>query len=292
MTQDEKEQPHDAEPAEEEVTETESVESEEELLHKLREQQRELRQRMRTIDKDLQELRKRKKRSVHDNERHQFTPGFDGDNDRGGFEIHIERTADNLGRTIEAYVGNIMDSMADGIEGALDGIFSIGDRTHSRRRRIIDRRRKAANRMRRKYKSETYTLTEDDRAIFPKEGAAILSILSDERRLRILQELESGPEYQKELSENTDVKGGQWKHHADLLKEAGFIDQEAVRGRYLITQIGREALKLAEMLYIRKKTLEKVPSSADEAEGDNSHEDEFDSGYGEDNSPRSQNTLV
>jgi DNA-binding HxlR family transcriptional regulator len=186
---------------------------------------------------------------------------FDDDDEEREFKIRIDRSEDRLGRTLEAYVGNIMDSVANGIEGALDGIFTIGDRAETRRRRATDRRQRAAKRFRRKVGRRTYNLTEEDRATFPKEGATILSILSDERRLKILQHLETGPAYQKELSEATGVIGGQWKHHADQLKETGFIDQEAVRGRYLITQLGREALKLAEMLYTRKKILDQAADS-------------------------------
>ncbi|MHA2272017.1 MAG: hypothetical protein ACXACI_09160 [Candidatus Hodarchaeales archaeon] len=166
-----------------------------------------------------------------------------------------------------------MDSVADGIEGALDGIFTFGDRAGARHRRAGDRKRKAANRIHRRFGRARYHLKEEDRERFPSEGASILSVLSDERRLKILHHLETGPAYQKELSDNTGVVGGQWKHHADQLKEAGFIDQEAVRGRYLITQLGREALKLAEMLYIRKKALEKGPQVDDKAISDDDDDD-------------------
>ncbi|MFW9915967.1 MAG: hypothetical protein ACFFGZ_10205 [Candidatus Thorarchaeota archaeon] len=265
----ENDQPNDEQPTEEETPTSNDID-EEELVRKLREEQRELRERMRMLDKDLRALRRKSRRATHGR-----GASFeeDEDDDLGGMHIRIERSADNLGRTLEAYVGNIMDSVADGIEGALDGIFAFGDRAESRRRHAAERKRRAANRIHRRFGRARYRLKEEDRERFPSEGASILSVLSDERRLRILHHLETGPAYQKELSDNTGVVGGQWKHHADQLKEAGFIDQEAVRGRYLITQLGREALKLAEMLYIRKKALERVPKLDDESISDDDDED-------------------
>lgn len=62
------------------------------------------------------------------------------------------------------------------------------------------------------------------------------------------------PRYvQGDLSDKTGVKGGTFKHHMDSLLSSKYVYQEATRGRYLITQLGVEALKLAEMLYRRYK---------------------------------------
>jgi DNA-binding transcriptional ArsR family regulator len=262
----ENDQPNDTPPTEEEESAPNDVD-EEELMRKLREEQRELRERMRMLDKDLRKIRRRSKRSAR---ARSTSFAEDEDDDYSGWEIRFDRSAENLGETLEAYIGNIMDSVAGGIESAIDGIFTFGDRAEARTRRTMDRKRRKDEHIRRKFRRPRYHLTEEDQEKFPSEGASILSILSDERRLRILQHLEAGPAYQKELSENTGVVGGQWKHHADQLKEAGFIDQEAVRGRYLITQLGREALKLAEMLYLRKKIIEEGfrPVKGLDSEGD------------------------
>ncbi|MBA7500486.1 hypothetical protein ES705_03924 [subsurface metagenome] len=86
--------------------------------------------------------------------------------------------------------------------------------------------------------------------------AGLFSALGDENRLKVLKTLELGPEFQKELSEKTNLKGGTYKHHTDILQEVDFITREAIRGRYLITQLGIEALKLSELLFLRKKKLE------------------------------------
>lgn len=96
--------------------------------------------------------------------------------------------------------------------------------------------------------------------------AGLFSALGDENRLKVLKTLELGPEFQKELSEKTNLKGGTYKHHTDILQEVDFITREAIRGRYLITQLGIEALKLSELLFLRKKKLEAVqkPTQKDE----------------------------
>ena len=91
---------------------------------------------------------------------------------------------------------------------------------------------------------------------FYEEASELLSALGDKNRLKILKILELSPQYQKELSEDTELKGGTFKHHTDILQDENYITREAIRGRYLITQLGLEALKLAEMIYLRKKRLE------------------------------------
>ncbi len=47
---------------------------------------------------------------------------------------------------------------------------------------------------------------------------------------------------------------GTLPHHLKQLEEAGYVTQERVRGRYLITIPGRMALKLAEYLHNQMST--------------------------------------
>ena len=96
-------------------------------------------------------------------------------------------------------------------------------------------------------------IPEDKLEEFYEIGATIVAAIGDSNRLRILKELERGPKYQKELSDITSLRGGTFKHHMDRLldREVKFVTQEVVRGRYLITTRGREALKLAEMQFRR-----------------------------------------
>ncbi len=223
-------------------------EDEENIMKKLNEQQRELQEQMKIIDRDLRVLRRKKRRKT----RYTDTENDFNEKERPGFGVRFERMSDDLGDTIETYVGNILDSVAYGLEGALDGLF--GHRADSRK--IKSSRR---TKIRHKFGGYRYKLSDEEREEFPIVGSELLGVLSDEHRLKILQELERGPGYQKELSESTGIKGGQWKHHIDLLKDAGFIAQETVRGRYLVTQLGREALKLAEIVFVRKRYFERKP---------------------------------
>ncbi|MHA1302364.1 MAG: ArsR family transcriptional regulator [Candidatus Heimdallarchaeaceae archaeon] len=104
----------------------------------------------------------------------------------------------------------------------------------------------------------------------------LLSAIGDKNRLHILKLLELKPEYQKDLSEKTGLRGGTFKHHTDILAKAGLITQEAVRGRYLITQLGVEALKLAEILYTRKRELLNDESSVTDLLDDTFNEEDDD----------------
>lgn len=99
-----------------------------------------------------------------------------------------------------------------------------------------------------------------------------MSAISDSRRLKILKSLEQGPAYQSGLSEETGVKGGTFKHHMEALMNTRLVHQEATRGRYLITQLGVEALKLAEIIYKRYKF--EVKSESGDPKVDDLHEDE------------------
>ncbi|MCK5409780.1 MAG: ArsR family transcriptional regulator, partial [Candidatus Heimdallarchaeota archaeon] len=96
-------------------------------------------------------------------------------------------------------------------------------------------------------------------------NAELLSALGDKRRLLILKILENSPQYQKELAEETGLRGGTFKHHTDILQDVNFITREAIRGRYLITQLGIEALKLSELIHSRKSQLEKYENEDDDS---------------------------
>ncbi len=242
-------QPEDREP-ERSVSE----ENEQELQRRILEKRQKLRELERELDKEIEESEELLR------ERRRTRP--DTDEDVGSrFEVRIEQAAEGLEQTIGNYVSSILDSVADGMEGALEGLFS--SRTLHKTRRTMDKARRKAEKLQRKAEKlrKAYHLTEEELKAFPEESAQILGILADANRLKILQELEIGADYQKDLSERTNIKGGQWKHHTDALREVGFIRQEVDRGRYYITLLGREALKLAEILYIRKKVTDKEPNS-------------------------------
>ena len=103
-------------------------------------------------------------------------------------------------------------------------------------------------------------LKQEDSILFPvldKIGTPSFSIV---------KELEKEPMRQSDLSEKTNIKGGNFKHHMSILKEKGLVHQEGVRERYMLAFAGREALKLAEFLYHRAKKPKSVPIVIDEEE--------------------------
>ncbi|MCY3412528.1 MAG: helix-turn-helix transcriptional regulator [Candidatus Heimdallarchaeota archaeon] len=115
------------------------------------------------------------------------------------------------------------------------------------KKKVMERERKRMRRERMRFAP----LSEEELENFLDTAPTLGSALSDPRRLNILKLLEKRPHYPNELTEQLDIKGGSLKHHLDTLLEAKFIAQEAVRGRYLISQLGIEALKLMEMLFRR-----------------------------------------
>lgn len=143
----------------------------------------------------------------------------------------------NFGDTLQKYIGGVMDSIAIGLEEAVG---------------VIDIDKKMKKGMKRKSRSSTVIIANEYIDHFFEKGADFMSVISDENRLKMLKYMERGGKYQKELSEEVGIKGGTFKHHMDKLVDVGFVAQEAVRGRYLITMEGREALKLAEFLYLKK----------------------------------------
>jgi len=258
-------------------------------MRRVREKRRKVQELEEELDReieDLQDLRQKRRRDAYKvpppPPEDEYEDEDDEDDEEkdvdSGVQIRIEQAAEGLeglGDTIEAYVSSIMDSVAESMEGALDGLFAHGPRTEAKvertRRKADHKRRRKAEQLRRKLSKKKYRFTDQDLAAFPEESAQILGILADANRLKILQELENGRNYQKDLSERTNIKGGQWKHHTDKLMQVGFMDQEAARGRYLITRLGLEALKLAEMLYFRKKSIEQELelASSESEESDN-----------------------
>jgi DNA-binding transcriptional ArsR family regulator len=164
---------------------------------------------------------------------------------------HWEDWGENIGSSLENYIGSVLESIWDSVDRSVGSLFQTSPRR---------RRQKRA-------KGEYISSIPDDKLDeFYKEGAELLSALSDQKRLQILKELEKEPMRQSDLSEKTNIKGGNFKHHMSILKEKGLVHQEGVRERYMLTFAGREALKLAEFLYHRAKRPKSVPIAIDEEE--------------------------
>jgi hypothetical protein len=171
--------------------------------------------------------------------------------------------------TISEYVSKVVNSVGKNLQSTLRSAFGDSKKTFESVIRVKDE--DDENRAAFVLSSECCT-TPDELEEFLEEAANLLSALGDSNRLKLLKILEKSPQYQKELSEITDLKGGTFKHHTDILQNEQFITREAIRGRYLITQLGIEALKIAEMIYLRKKRLEEE-NIEDEDEEDIDDED-------------------
>ena len=83
----------------------------------------------------------------------------------------------------------------------------------------------------------------------PEEAERLLSPLASAERIRILYLLSERPRYHQDLMEESKLAPGTLPHHLKQLEDAGYVTQERVRGRYLVTIPGRMALKLAEYLH-------------------------------------------
>ena len=175
-----------------------------------------------------------------------------------GFEvraIHLGEGdwGERFGATLEDYVGGLLDSVGDAIDRSVGSIFH--SERSPRRSRYKTRRRR-----------EKPFVSEEELEDFYDKGSAIMAALSDSNRLRMLKELEKQPLRQSELSEKTNTKGGNFKHHITILKDEGLVRQEGLRERYMLTFAGREALKLVEFLYARGKKRLQVPVIIDDSD--------------------------
>jgi len=173
----------------------------------------------------------------------------------------IKDMGENIGRSLEHYISSILESVWDSVDQSVGSLFQTPSSSRS-------------GRQKRYKKQERSSISEEDLEDFYLRGSELLSALSDQKRLRMLKELEKEPLRQSDLSDKTDIKGGNFKHHISILKDEGLVHQEGVRERYMLTFAGREALKLAEFLYHRAKKPTGVPIVIDDKDKESSPEEE------------------
>ncbi len=217
----------------------------------IRDMKNEFSEQMRELKNDVEEI----KEGVGSSERSRKPkPPKRPKRPKGEFTFNFgkENFGDHFGASIENYIGGLLDSVGDAIDKSVGSIFQSSS---SRRPHHKSRRRK-----------EQTFVSEEELDEFYDQGSAIMGALSDANRLRMLKELEKQPLRQSDLSEKTNTKGGNFKHHISILKENGLVRQEGVRERYLLTFAGREALKLVEFLYARGKKRLQVPVIIDDSE--------------------------
>ena len=194
-----------------------------------------------------------KEREIRARRYHNQYDSWDPDIDQ-----EIEVLTSDLEMRLGDYTRSILSSVAESMKSSM-GIAVKGADGIGQEMKIVGAEiGKIGKEIGDKISKEVYvtmgpTIPEEKLEEFYQVGATIVAAIGDSNRLMILKELEKGPKYQKELSEITGLRGGTFKHHMDRLLDTDvkFVTQEVVRGRYLLTTRGREALKLAEMQYMR-----------------------------------------
>ncbi len=203
---------------------------------------------------------------------------------------------EELGETMNHYMANVLKGVEQNLQHSLSSLssnFGIKMKKSAAKAAAKEAKRAVRNaerqirqhekrirkkEMKLKNKFLKYQpLTVEELENFLDVAPSLAGSLADARRLMILKELETKPHYSPELADKLSFKGGALKNHLDNLIHANFISQEAVRGRYLITQLGMEALKLVEMLFRRHQYDEKIKSGEyTEEPYENELEDEMD----------------
>jgi DNA-binding transcriptional ArsR family regulator len=131
-----------------------------------------------------------------------------------------KRFEERFGNYIEDFVEDVMDGVASGLENTLF--------VHSRPRPRPYRRG-------RKLGSDEIKTTAD-----------AMSALSNEHRIKILDELSYGGMYASDFHQVLpEISPSTLSSHLDVLEKTGFIVQERRRGRYVISLPGRLAVKMA-----------------------------------------------
>jgi len=134
----------------------------------------------------------------------------------------------DIGGPVQDYMDDVMQSVAEGVQGELEKSIFIGPGGT----RIFTRRR--------------HPHEESEKPADLVQAAAVMSALGHEHRLKILNELMNGGKYMNELQEKlSEITASTLSSHLDVLEKAGLVVQEKMRGRYLITIPGRTAYKMA-----------------------------------------------
>lgn len=92
--------------------------------------------------------------------------------------------------------------------------------------------------------AKTFEMTRLVEVIEPDEAERLLKVLASADRIRILKSLFLEGKYFSQLQELSDLGPSPLNFHLTQLKEAGLIEQEQLRGRYVSTVKGRVTLSL------------------------------------------------
>jgi DNA-binding transcriptional ArsR family regulator len=206
-----------------------------EQMRRLEEQMKDLRRRLEEEDKEFHQdiPPKHAKEPKPQREPRSFKVEFDDEVFREGME-DFGREMGAYGRELGDYIKMVVSDAMRGANRALRSVFIGPDGARIRVNENGVRVGKAA--------------AEAAKPVDPEEAERLLSPLASGERIRILQLLAEEARYHQDLMELSGLKPGTLPHHLKQLEDAGYVTQERVRGRYLITIPGRMALKLAKYL--------------------------------------------
>ncbi|MGD8566196.1 MAG: helix-turn-helix domain-containing protein [Candidatus Bathyarchaeota archaeon] len=190
----------------------------------------ELKEEMKKLKEELKELREELKGSTEKKR-------------KSGRSICID-----IGDRVGEYLDEVMEGVAEGIQGELTKSIFIGP--HGKHIRIRGPGLKLS-------KDDTRSKREEQ--VNLEKVASAMSALGQEHRLKILDELMRGGKYVNELQEKLpEIAASTLSSHLNVLEEEGLIVHERVRGRYLITIPGRSAYKMARRVssFLERRDLE------------------------------------
>jgi len=254
------------------------------LRQELNEREREYQQQKIEFDRIRQEIRE-KERMVREKERELRRRSYGSYSFDVDLDEDIEGMASELENRLGEYTRSILASVAESLKSSMGIVIGTGEEVGKGLKTVGSELGKIGREIGEKISKDLSTsmarkIPEEKLEEFYEVGASIVSAIGDPNRLRILKELEKGPMYQKELSEVTNLRGGTFKHHMDKLidEKVKFVTQEVVRGRYILTTRGREALKLAEIQFLRyleeQEKQKSASKSSSSSKGDS--DEEFD----------------
>ncbi len=208
-----------------------------------------IREEMDRLERQMQELRKRLEKEEKTTTREEPAKSSDPPKSRPRKGIRVEfddeefgeemaefgRQMGTAGKELGDYIKLVVSDAMRSANRAMRSVFIGPDGT----RLNIDENGVAFGK----------SAAEKVRRVPADQAEKLLSPLASAERIEILYLLAEQPRYHQDLMELSGLKPGTLPHHLKQLEEAGYVTQERVRGRYLITIPGRMALKLAEYLH-------------------------------------------
>ncbi len=210
----------------------------------------EIRDEMDRLEKQMQDLRKRlakEGRTTHREEPPKSTDPPKSSGHRKGVRVDFDdevfgeemaefgRQMGAAGKELGDYIKLVVSDAMRGANRAMRSVFIGPDGA----RINVDENGVAVGR----------SAAEAVRKVPAEDAERLLAPLASAERIELLYLLAEEPRYHQDLMELSGLKPGTLPHHLKQLEEAGYVTQERVRGRYLITIPGRMALKLAEYLH-------------------------------------------